>query len=100
VAVLNLRVTEHELTLGNYIIPKDSEIVVDTESIQKDEKIWEDPLTFNPDRFIQDQKDYTHMPFGGGKRICLGKPFAMMEIKSMIWYMLNNFRFKLINPEL
>lgn len=40
-----------------------------------DEKYFEDPYKFNPDRFADGSNDYSsvYMPFGNGPRFCIGK---------------------------
>ena len=49
----------------------------------RDARFFEDPLRFDPDRFLPERESklprYAYMPFGGGKRICLGNQFALME---------------------
>lgn len=49
----------------------------------RDPRLFEDPLRFDPDRFLPDREAalprFAYMPFGGGKRICIGNQFALME---------------------
>jgi len=51
--------------------------------MHRTERLWEDPLTFDPDRFLRDpslkSKGSAFMPFGAGPRICVGAAFATME---------------------
>jgi len=51
--------------------------------MHRTERLWDDPLSFNPDRFIRQpelrSKGAPFMPFGGGPRICVGAAFAVME---------------------
>jgi cytochrome P450 len=46
-----------------------------------DARFFPDPLTFNPDRFRTESsfEKFAYLPFGGGKRICIGNQFALME---------------------
>lgn len=47
--------------------------------------IWENPDTFDPDRFlpehIANRPKFAYFPFGAGPRVCVGSSFAMMEMQ-------------------
>ncbi len=51
--------------------------------MHRTERLWDNPLAFDPDRFLRDQslksKGAPYMPFGAGPRICVGAAFATME---------------------
>lgn len=61
--------------------------------------LWEDPDTFNPDRFSKENskliKPFSYFPFGGGPRLCIGQQFAMMEMIQALHHLLDNFSFTL-----
>jgi cytochrome P450 len=65
-------------------------------------EIYPDPLEFRPERFAPDAErkysPYEYLPFGGGARLCLGQPLAMMEIKIALAIILQKFRLDLV-PE-
>ena len=52
-------------------------------AVQRDPRLWEDPLRFDPDRFSPQQSEgrdrWQYVPFGGGPRSCIGDHFAMLE---------------------
>jgi len=52
-------------------------------SVQRDPSLWDDPLTFDPDRFSPENSKardrWQYLPFGGGPRSCIGDHFAMLE---------------------
>ncbi|XP_060206325.1 probable (S)-N-methylcoclaurine 3'-hydroxylase isozyme 2 [Lycium barbarum] len=65
----------------NYTIPKNSRLLVNVWAIGRDSKTWEDPLSFRPERFLDSNvdfrgQDFEFIPFGVGRRICPGLPFA------------------------
>jgi cytochrome P450 len=50
--------------------------------VHHDPDIYPDPFAFRPERFVDEAPGtYTWIPFGGGRRRCLGASFAMLEMK-------------------
>jgi cytochrome P450 len=50
--------------------------------VHHDPEISPAPFAFRPERFLGEQPGtYTWIPFGGGRRRCLGAAFAMVEMK-------------------
>jgi cytochrome P450 len=53
--------------------------------VHHDPEIYPDPFAFRPERFLEKPPGtYTWIPFGGGRRRCLGASFAMLEMKLAI----------------
>jgi cytochrome P450 len=53
--------------------------------IHHDPAIYPDPFAFRPERFLEEQPGtYTWIPFGGGRRRCLGSSFAMLEMRIVL----------------
>lgn len=95
------RALEPCVLLG-YTIPKDCQIMVNAWAIGRDPDIWEDPLTFSPDRFFKTQVDYKGndfelIPFGSGRRICPGIPLATQFIHLIVASLVHNFDLHLPN---
>lgn len=63
-------------------------------------EIWEDPETFNPDRFNPENRKkipaYAYLPFGGGPRLCIGNNFAIMEMQLILAEMIRRYDFELV----
>ncbi|XP_970699.3 probable cytochrome P450 6a20 isoform X1 [Tribolium castaneum] len=67
--------------------------------IHHDEEIYPNPQKFDPDRFSKENKKmrhpYAYLPFGEGPRICIGKRFALMQIKFGLAALLEKYKFTL-----
>jgi beta-ring hydroxylase len=70
----------------NYTIEKGADIFISVWNLHHSPDLWKDPEVFNPDRFPLDApipnevtQDYAYLPFGGGKRKCVGDQFALFE---------------------
>jgi len=63
--------------------------------IHRDPKYYENPDTFDPERFSDENKGsinpLTYLPFGVGPRNCIGSRFALMECKAIIFQILQKF---------
>jgi cytochrome P450 len=62
-------------------------------------RYWEDPESFDPERFTKaNQKlhtPFTHLPFGGGPRGCIGANYAMLQILMILSDLLRKYDFEL-----
>jgi cytochrome P450 len=67
--------------LGKWLVPPGMLVFVDATSMHYDPRLFPDPLRFSPDRFVGAKPDtYSWVPFGGGRRRCIGAAFAQMEM--------------------
>ncbi|KAK9103251.1 hypothetical protein Sjap_020505 [Stephania japonica] len=67
--------------IGGYLIPKGARVFLNVWAMHRDPSIWDNPLEFNPERFMNSTCDYNgnyfnYLPFGSGRRICAGIPMA------------------------
>ncbi|XP_020505678.2 cytochrome P450 2J2-like [Labrus bergylta] len=76
--------TNKDIQLGGYTIPKGATIIPNLTSVLYDKNVWETPFTFNPGHFLTEEgkfvKQAAFMPFSAGKRVCLGENLARMEL--------------------
>ncbi|KAK2835624.1 hypothetical protein Q5P01_016108 [Channa striata] len=77
-------VTNKELQLGGYTVPKGTTVIPNLTSVLFDKNEWETPFTFNPGHFLNKEgkfvKRAAFIPFSAGKRVCLGENLARMEL--------------------
>ncbi|XP_062127854.1 probable cytochrome P450 305a1 [Drosophila sulfurigaster albostrigata] len=82
--------------LGQYDIPRNATILISLRSVHLDEAHWKEPHEFRPERFIDGAgkccKDEYFMPFGLGRRRCLGDALARACIFSFLVRIVQHFR--------
>ncbi len=60
-------------------------LIPDAYLLHHDPDVYPDPYAFRPERFLDEQPGtYTWIPFGGGRRRCLGASFALLEMKIVL----------------
>jgi len=81
--------------IEGYSIPKGSSIVISPYVIHRMEEYWEEPEKFDPDRFEKSRHKSVpqgaYLPFGLGKRTCIGQNFAMIEATVILVTILQKF---------
>jgi cytochrome P450 len=77
------RVATRDVEVDGFRIEAGTMLVFGRRAVQTDPSLWENPLTFDPDRFSPERADgrdrWQYLPFGGGPRSCIGDHFAMLE---------------------
>jgi len=96
---INGRQATEDTEIGGYQIPKGTPIVLSTLGLQYDNRNWENPEKFLPERFEQNTNPFGWAPFGIGARSCLGQRISMIESKIFLAHLLQNFRIDLISDE-
>ncbi|KAH6765079.1 hypothetical protein C2S52_014110 [Perilla frutescens var. hirtella] len=90
--------------LSNYVIPKDSMVLVNAWAIARDPMYWEDATSFKPERFLDSNigyrgTNYEYLPFGTGLRMCPGSTVAFKNIQMLVGSLLHYFNWSLPNGE-
>jgi cytochrome P450 len=92
VPMLEPRLTKQPVQIGAYRYPAGIELLASAFLVHHDPEIYPEPFAFRPERFIDTPPStYTWLPFGGGRRRCLGAAFAQMEMKIALTAILRRF---------
>ncbi|XP_010508144.1 PREDICTED: cytochrome P450 76C2-like [Camelina sativa] len=96
------RKAETDVDILGFIVPKNTQVLVNVWAIGRDPNVWENPNRFEPKRFLGKEmdvkgKDYELTPFGAGRRICPGMPLAVKTVPLMLASLLYSFDWKLPN---
>jgi len=90
--------TVRDIKLGDYVIPKDTTIFGSLYHIMNDPSHFPDPHKFKPDRFLDEnghfQASERVIPFGIGKRVCLGQTLADKEFFLFFTGFMQQFQLK------
>lgn len=90
-----------ETQLGGITVPKGVCIWTLIPTLHRDPDIWgADANEFNPERFSSGissacKVPQAYIPFGLGPRLCIGKNFAMVQLKVVITLIISKFTFSL-----
>lgn len=83
------------------IIEKGIEVFIPVMAIHRDEKYYENPNDFNPDRFNdenqagKDQLNQPYLPFGDGPRNCIGMRLGKIQTKASLVIFLQKYFYEL-----
>jgi cytochrome P450 len=81
------RATTERVDVGGYTIPAGAQVLLSTWSVHRDPRFYDDPGTFDPDRWRDSdprERGYAFVPFGAGPRVCIGRHFARLEMKAVL----------------
>ncbi|XP_072037463.1 cytochrome P450 2U1-like [Amphiura filiformis] len=88
-----------DTTLAGYSIPKGTNVVCNIWSVHHDSNLWPDPERFDPSRHLNDKLEMVKsphvLPFGAGRRVCMGETFAKMELFLFFSSLMHRFKFEL-----
>ncbi len=80
-----LRQLQGPLQLGRWRLPKRVTVMPAISLMHSDPSVFADPDSFRPERFLEGEgSTYTWIPFGGGRRRCLGAAFASFEMRVVL----------------
>jgi cytochrome P450 len=78
-----LRQLQAPVELGGFSLPAGVTVMPAITLMHSDPTLYPEPARFDPERFLENGKasTYTWIPFGGGRRRCLGAAFASFEMR-------------------
>jgi cytochrome P450 len=93
---LTARSVERDSEVDGWLVRAGEVVMADFAGAHTDPEHWDDPLRFDPDRFLPEvakQRDaYAYLPFGGGPRSCIGNHFALLEATAALGRILRDRR--------
>ncbi|XP_015602752.1 cytochrome P450 307a1 [Cephus cinctus] len=87
-------VANQDSSIAGYKVDKDTFIFLNNYDLNMSEQLWTKPEAFMPERFVQDgrlAKPEHFLPFGGGRRSCMGYKMVQYLSFSTLATILKNF---------
>ncbi|SRR5579859_381585 len=89
-----------EDTLVGRRIPKGSTVMIVPWLLHRHVKLWDQPGRFDPERFSPERSSerarFSYLPFGGGKRICIGAAFALAEATILLATLAQRYTLRMV----
>ncbi len=97
-----LRVSDLDDNMDGYFVPKKTWMAINIYALHRHPDFWDNPESFDPERFQPKTfkgKAFAYIPFGQGKRSCIGKPLAMAELQIILPMILSQFKLELVDKK-
>lgn len=96
------RISRDKCEIGGYVLPVNTGILINAWALGRDPEYWQDPESFEPERFKNTCLDFTgssmeYLPFGAGRRMCPGINFGLANIMFPLAQLLYHFNWNLPN---
>ncbi|XP_054906414.1 1,25-dihydroxyvitamin D(3) 24-hydroxylase, mitochondrial [Poeciliopsis prolifica] len=83
------RTLDKDTVLGDYAIPKGTVLMINCHALGSNEEYFDDGKQFKPERWLRENSTinpFAHVPFGIGKRMCIGRRLAELQLQlAMCW---------------
>ncbi|KAI3918275.1 hypothetical protein MKX01_041595 [Papaver californicum] len=100
------RCPDSPCTIGGYTIPKGAKVIFNVWGMHMDAEAWSNPSEFLPERFLTNTPDnmkkydyrgnnFNYLPFGSGRRVCVGISLAERMVTYLSATLLHSFNWRL-----
>lgn len=87
-----------DCTIGGYLVPKGTMLLVNAWKVMRDPRVWPEPSEFRPERFLESESQldvrgqhFDLIPFSSGRRSCPGTTFALRMLSLIIGGIIQGF---------
>src|SRR4029453_871343 len=92
-----MRRVKSDFRVADQLIPPGDIIAISPYVTHRNPAYYAEPERFAPDRALPEHV-FAYIPFGGGRRKCVGNAFALLQVKSIFCALLARYAFALADP--
>ena len=93
------RTALRDVELGGYTLPAGATLILSQWVTHHDARFYPEPFAFQPDRWLPEamasRPKLAYFPFSAGPRLCIGEPFAWMELTLVMATLAQQWRLRL-----
>jgi sterol 14-demethylase len=91
------RLVKRDFVYKGCTIPAGTTITISPYVAHRIPELFPDPERFDPNR-PEPKHPFALIPFGAGRRKCVGNAFALLQVKSIFCALLRRYAFELVDP--
>ncbi|WP_254840194.1 cytochrome P450 [Natronomonas marina] len=93
------RTATADTEFGGVDVEAGSHVLLSPYVVHRDADLWDDPETFDPSRFEDDDRhEFAYFPFSGGRHACLGEAIATTEATTVLATAMATHRVEFAGP--
>jgi len=88
------RTLDKDTVLGDYAIPKGTVLMINSHALGSNEEYFDDTKQFKPERWLRETSTinpFAYVPFGIGKRMCIGRRLAELQLQLAMCWLVRDF---------
>ncbi|XP_021301063.1 cytochrome P450 82G1-like [Herrania umbratica] len=96
--ITGIREAMEDCCIAGHHVPKGTRLIVNLWKLQRDPRVWENPGTFQPERFLTTHADFDvrsqnfeYIPFSSGRRSCPAINFGLQVVHLTLAKLLQGF---------
>ncbi|XP_046882254.1 1,25-dihydroxyvitamin D(3) 24-hydroxylase, mitochondrial [Hypomesus transpacificus] len=88
------RTLDKDTVLGDYSIPKGTVLMINSHALGSNEDYFSEGTRFKPERWLRETSTinpFAHVPFGIGKRMCIGRRLAELQLQLALCWLVRDY---------
>ncbi|XP_053323827.1 1,25-dihydroxyvitamin D(3) 24-hydroxylase, mitochondrial-like [Spea bombifrons] len=96
------RTLEEDTNLGGFLIPRGTIAMINFHAMTWNDDFFPNAREYKPERWEKEKRSlnpFANTPFGTGKRMCIGRRLAELQLQLALCWLIKNFQFNATDEE-